>query len=200
MSVLNDKFISYYVKHQGLNITPFYEEFIQPASYDLHLGQTVLRPLADVSDAIPISCLNPNIRYVSHQLPFVLYPQEFVLGVTHEFIGLPNTLMAQVNGKSTLGRLGMSVHQTAGFIDPGFEGHITVELLNVGNNPIILEPGMPIAQIVFFDLVGTAERAYSGRYQYSNTPSPVPPKGIPFEQYIDFSDEEYVDKPNCLNE
>src|SRR5947199_9033415 len=109
--------------------------------------------------------------------PFVLHPGEFVLGSTFETVGLPDDLAGRLEGKSSLGRLGLLTHSTAGFIDPGFSGHITLELSNVANLPITLWPGMKIGQLCLFRLSSPAERPYGSerygsRYQGQRGPTP----------------------------
>lgn len=109
--------------------------------------------------------------------PFVLHPGEFVLGSTLELITLPDDVAARLEGKSSLGRLGLLTHSTAGFIDPGFTGHVTLELSNVATLPIILWPGMKIGQMCFFALSSAAERPYGSdpatgnRYQGQRGPT-----------------------------
>lgn len=109
--------------------------------------------------------------------PFVLHPGEFVLGATLERVGLPDDLAGRLEGKSSLGRLGLLTHSTAGFIDPGFEGHITLELSNVANLPITLWPGMKIGQLCLFRLSSPAETPYGNakvgsKYQGQRGPTP----------------------------
>jgi dCTP deaminase len=109
--------------------------------------------------------------------PFVLHPGEFVLGSTFEMVSLPDDLAGRLEGKSSLGRLGLLTHSTAGFIDPGFTGHITLELSNVANLPITLWPGMKIGQLCLFRLSSAAEHPYGSaqagsRYQGQRGPTP----------------------------
>jgi dCTP deaminase len=109
--------------------------------------------------------------------PFVLHPGEFVLGSTFELVGLPDDLAGRLEGKSGLGRLGLLTHSTAGFIDPGFSGHITLELSNVANLPITLWPGMKIGQLCLFQLSSPAQNPYGStqagsRYQGQRGPTP----------------------------
>ena len=109
--------------------------------------------------------------------PFVLHPGEFVLGSTYEVVTLPNDVAARLEGKSSLGRLGLLTHSTAGFIDPGFSGHVTLELANVANLPILLRPGMKIGQVCFFRMTSEAEHpygssVYGSRYQGQRGPTP----------------------------
>ena len=108
--------------------------------------------------------------------PFVLHPGEFVLGATYEVITLPDDIAARLEGKSSLGRLGLLTHSTAGFIDPGFSGHVTLELSNVATLPITLWPGMKIGQLCFFRLTSPAEHPYGSdkygsRYQGQRGPT-----------------------------
>ncbi|MEY4435012.1 MAG: hypothetical protein RIR16_1052, partial [Actinomycetota bacterium] len=99
--------------------------------------------------------------------PFILHPGEFVLGSTYEFVSLPDNIAARLEGKSSLGRLGLLTHSTAGFVDPGFKGHVTLELSNVATLPIKLWPGMKIGQLCFFQLSSPSETPY-GSAKYSN--------------------------------
>jgi dCTP deaminase len=122
---------------------------IQPASIDLHLGWHIVWGVALTSTAVM------GVRGIYH-----LQPGEFVLGHTSETVTIPPHLVAQLNGKSSLGRLGLSVHITAGFIDPGFHGQITLELHNCSRQPIPLDHGMPIGQLVLMRLTTAAERPY----------------------------------------
>ncbi len=108
--------------------------------------------------------------------PFVLHPGEFVLGATYEVVTLPDDIAARLEGKSSLGRLGLLTHSTAGFIDPGFSGHVTLELSNVATLPITLWPGMKIGQLCFFRLSSPAEHPYGSdkygsRYQGQRGPT-----------------------------
>jgi dCTP deaminase len=108
---------------------------------------------------------------------FILHPGEFVLGSTLERVAVPNDLVARVEGKSSLGRLGLLIHSTAGFIDAGFDGHVTLELANVANLPITLYPGMKIGQISFMKMTSPAEKPYGSgakgsKYQGQRGPTP----------------------------
>jgi dCTP deaminase len=108
--------------------------------------------------------------------PFILHPGEFVLGSTYEFVTLPDDVAARLEGKSSLGRLGLLTHSTAGFVDPGFKGHVTLELSNVATLPIKLWPGMKICQLCFFKLTSPSEHPYgsekySSRYQGQRGPT-----------------------------
>lgn len=168
--LLNDARIIEYVERDYLSIRPFSEERVQPASYDIGLGNTFA--VLNISHAWrgfptiirPWEKQDDLYRWVETD-EFVLHPGKFCLASSEEHVSIPPYLAAQVGGKSSLGRLGLIVHATAGFIDPGFEGDVTLELGNVGELPIALRPGMPIAQLVFEELVEPAERPYAGKYQ-----------------------------------
>ncbi len=138
---------------------------IQPASVDLRLSDRFV-----VYQVPHVACIDPHDEstIVDHTTeikieegkPFVLHPGEFALGSTYERIKVPADLVARVEGRSSIGRLAVVVHATAGFIDPGFEGEITLELANLGNCAVKLYPGMRISQIVFHELKTPAERPY----------------------------------------
>lgn len=121
----------YLIKHNRL-LTPFNDELVQPNSYDLTLDNVI------------------EVDGVKVELPYLMKPNNFILGSTIETVKLPNKVVAQVDGKSSLGRKGLIVHFTAGWIDAGFKGQITLEMMCV-NKPILLEAGMKIAQIIFQD-------------------------------------------------
>ena len=153
---------------------------IQPSSIDVRLDRffrvfnntkyTHIDPRQQQDD------LTTLVETVDDQ-PFVLHPGEFVLGSTFESVNLPDDLAGRREGKSSLGRLGLLTHSTAGFIDPGFTGHITLELSNVANLPITLWPGMKIGQLCLFRLTSPAEHPYGStaagsRYQGQRGPTP----------------------------
>lgn len=163
MSVLSDGQIL--ARPQLLN--PFRPEHVQPASVDLLLGSQFRVYEGDetvaVDLAVPASYQRLT-KLVKRDL-FVLHPGEFVLATTQEWVSLPPEIMARVEGKSSLGRLGLIVHATAGFIDPGFEGQITLEMTNLLRIPIILRSGVPICQVSFTFMSQTVDKPYNGRYQ-----------------------------------
>ena len=161
-------------------VTPLNPEDIQPSSIDLHLDgefrvfhnnrHPYIDPLADQAD------LTEGV-HASVAEPFVLHPGEFVLAATVEHIELPDDIVARLEGKSSLGRLGLLIHSTAGFIDPGWKGRLTLELSNVANLPVLLTPGMPIGQISFSQMTTPVDRPYgspslSSRYQDQDGPTP----------------------------
>ena len=161
--ILSDVDIRKAIANGQIGIEPFDEADVQPSSVDLHadrLFRTFTNhryPVIDVKT--PMDDLTSLIE-VQDGDPFILHPGEFVLGSTAEYISLPNDLVARLEGKSSLGRLGLLIHSTAGYVDPGFEGHLTLELSNVANLPITIYPGMKIGQISFFQLTSEAEHPY----------------------------------------
>ena len=161
--VLSDRDIQAAVNAGHLIIEPFAEDALQPASVDIRLGAEfrVFRnhreSYIDVRE--PVANLT-ELETVEPDEAFVLHPGEFVLGTTLERVRLPDDLVARVEGKSSLGRLGLLVHATAGYVDPGRDGHLTMELSNVANLPIRLYSGMKIGQLSFLRLTSPAERPY----------------------------------------
>lgn len=166
--VLSDSTIRRRIKDGSITISPFDDRLIQPASIDLRLGKDFTtyapksgRPIIDPSGSYS-SVEDDYERIVcddNHPF-FYLYPSRFVLGTTYETVKIPDDILARLEGKSSLGRIGLLVHITAGYIDPGFEGEITLELLNVTDKPIKLEPGMRIGQLSFELLDEPAARPY----------------------------------------
>jgi dCTP deaminase len=164
--ILSDRSLREAIEARRLVIDPLDDQGIQPASVDVRLDSrfrvfAVARyPYIDVKQ--PMHGLTELVE-VKPDEAFILHPGEFVLGSTLERIAIPADLAVRLEGKSSLGRLGLLTHSTAGFLDPGFEGHVTLELSNVANLPITLYPGMRIAQIAVFQLSTPAERPYGSR-------------------------------------
>jgi dCTP deaminase len=178
--LLCDRDIKKEAAQRRLVLDPYDEELIQPASVDVRLDRyfrvfnntryTHIDPSQQQDD------LTALVEPAGDE-PFVLHPGEFVLGSTLEVVTLPDDLAGRLEGKSSLGRLGLLTHSTAGWIDPGFTGHITLELSNVANLPITLWPGMKIGQLCLFRLSGPAEHpygsaVYGSRYQGQRGPTP----------------------------
>lgn len=178
--LLSDRDIRAEIERERIVIDPYDPAMIQPSSIDFRLDRFFrvfenhryphIDPAADQSD------LTRQIEPVGDE-PFILHPGEFVLGSTYETVTLPDDLAARVEGKSSLGRLGLLTHATAGFVDPGFSGHVTLELANVATLPIKLYPGMKIGQLCFFRLSSPAEHPYGSsqygsRYQGQRGPTP----------------------------
>jgi dCTP deaminase len=162
-SVLSDGTILQYVQEGRIKVDPWDPVMVQPASIDLRLGDSFRvfhnhRATAiDLRD--PPSNLTEEVVMPDGEA-FVIHPGEFCLGRTLEWVQIPNDIVARIEGKSSLGRLGLIVHATAGFCDPGFEGTLTLELNNLTRVPIRLYPGLPIAQLSFMTLDRPAARPY----------------------------------------
>ena len=163
-SVLSDGTIRRLVGEGRIKIDPWDPQMVQPASVDLQ-ARRLLPRLPQSQDARPSTWrrrhqdLTEHVR-VDDGDEFVIHPTEFVLGRTAEVVELPDDVVARIEGKSSLGRLGLIVHATAGFVDPGFSGSLTLEITNFNSVPIVLRPGLPIAQLSFMTLDRPAERPY----------------------------------------
>ena len=179
MSVLSDRDIRAALDAGEVRIDPYDPRDLQPSSVDLHLDKSfrVFRnnryPFIDVRAPQPDLT---ELLTVGADEPFILHPGEFVLGQTLEWVELPNDLVSRLEGKSSLGRLGLLIHSTAGYVDPGWKGNLTLELSNVANLPIALYYGMRIGQISFFRMSSAVERPYGSaglgsKYQGQSEPT-----------------------------
>jgi dCTP deaminase len=179
MSVLSDRDIRAAIEAGDVVIRPYDPKDLQPSSVDLHLDKRfrVFRnnryPYIDVRHPQPDLT---ELETIDGDAPFILHPGEFVLGQTLEWTELPNDLVARLEGKSSLGRLGLLIHSTAGYVDPGWKGNLTLELSNVANLPIALYYGMKIGQISFFKMSSEVERPYGSpelgsKYQGQSEPT-----------------------------
>ena len=161
--ILSDRSIREAIEAGHIGIDPFDPRLIQPASIDVRLDNKFLvfrntkRAYIDVKE--PADDLMELIE-VGPDEPMFLHPREFVLGSTVESIRMSDNIVARLEGRSSLGRLGIVIHSTAGFIDPSFEGHVTLEISNLSNLPIALYPGMRIGQLSFMAMSTPAERPY----------------------------------------
>jgi dCTP deaminase len=161
--ILSDKDIRLEIKKKRIKISPFNADNIQPASLDVRMGnefrifKNTTKPFLDVKE--PVEDFMELIT-VKKGGQIIVHPGEFLLGTTLEKVCVPHDLVAQLNGRSSIGRLGIIVHATAGFIDPGFEGYVTLEMTNVANIPIALYAGMRIGQLAFTRLSSPAENPY----------------------------------------
>ena len=177
--LLSDRDIRAEIDSGRVVLDPYDAAMVQPSSIDVRLDRyfrlfdnhkyQVIDPAADQPD------LTHQVEVAGAE-PFVLHPGEFVLGSTYEAVTLPDDVAARLEGKSSLGRLGLLTHSTAGFVDPGFSGHVTLELSNVATLPILLWPGMKIGQMCFFRLSSAAEfpygsGPYGSRYQGQRGPT-----------------------------
>ncbi len=179
MSVLSDRDIRSELASGRVVIRPYEAVDLQPSSVDLRLDRSfrVFRnnryPFIDVRSPQPDLT---ELLTVADDEPFILHPGEFVLGQTLEWVELPDDLVARLEGKSSLGRLGLLIHSTAGYVDPGWRGNLTLELSNVAKLPIALYYGMRIGQISFFRMSSPVERPYGSaglgsKYQGQSEPT-----------------------------
>src|SRR6185295_2189985 len=178
--VLSDRTIARCLEEGRIEIDTYDDSLLQPSSVDVRVDRYFRvfhnnrYPYSDVRE--PQEDLTELVE-VENGTPFILHPGEFVLGSTLERIRLPDALVARLEGQSSLGRLGLLTHSTAGFIDPGWDGHVTLELSNVATLPIKLWPGMKIGQLSFVQLTEPAENPYGAallgsKYQGQAGPTP----------------------------
>jgi dCTP deaminase len=179
VSVLSDRDIRTEIEAGRVVIRPYDPADLQPSSVDLHLDRAfrVFRnnryPYIDVRSPQPDLT---ELLHVADDEPFVLHPGEFVLGQTLEWVELPDDVVARLEGRSSLGRIGLLIHSTAGYVDPGWKGNLTLELSNVANLPIALYSGMKIGQISFVRMSSPVERPYGSpelgsKYQGQSEPT-----------------------------
>lgn len=185
--IFSDRHIKEAIGAGRIVIDPFEERFVQPSSVDLRVDRSFRvfenhrHPLIDPRH--PQEDLTSLVE-VEEGESFVLHPGEFVLGSTFERVRLADDIVARLEGKSSLGRLGLLIHSTAGFVDPGFDGYLTLELSNVANLPIAIFPGMRIGQVSFYAMTGPAEHPYGSRAagsKYQGQRGPTPSKA-----HVDF--------------
>ncbi len=178
--LLSDRDIKAEIDAGRVQLDPFDAAMVQPSSVDVRLDrffrvfETHRYPHIDPAQEQPD--LTRMVEPASEE-PFILHPGEFALASTYEVVTLPDDVAGRLEGKSSLGRLGLLTHSTAGFIDPGFSGHVTLELSNVATLPIKLWPGMKIGQLCLFRLSSAAEHPYGSakygsRYQGQRGPTP----------------------------
>ena len=179
MTVLSDRTIREEIDGGHIVIEPLMEGCIQPASVDLHLGRSFLVFRNNHVPYIDVRAMDDTLTEqvtVGDDAPFMLHPGEFVLGSTLEHVEVPADLVARLEGKSSLGRVGLLIHSTAGYVDPGWKGRLTLELSNVSSLPITLYHRMKIGQISFLRLSTPAERLYGSaelgsKYQGQQEPT-----------------------------
>lgn len=174
--ILSDKDIKEYLKSGKLKIENLEdpETQIQSSGIDLRLGnsfrifKSMAIPFIDIK--APVEGYTDTIE-IEDSKPFIIHPGEFVLGTTKEFIRLPSDLVGMVDGRSSLGRLGISIHTTSAGLNPGWEGHLTLEISNVGKLPVAIYPNMRICKVTFVKLTSEAEKPYkTDKYQYTSVP------------------------------
>ncbi len=185
-SVLSDRDIKKAIHEKLLEIKPSTNLQIQPSSVDIHIAKIIMVFLRRRNKDAIIDLKKPVDGYINYETldeekGTILHPHEFILGVTSEWFYLSSQLLANVEGKSSLGRLGLVIHATAGFIDPGFSGHVTLEITNLTDQPMIIYPNMAIGQIRFSTLTSPAENCYGSeklksKYMnsFSKNPKPMP--------------------------
>jgi dCTP deaminase len=178
--LLSDRDIKAEISVGRVQVEPYDEAMIQPSSIDVRLDRWFRvfenHKYPHIDPSIEQEDLTRLLETEGDE-PFILHPGEFVLGSTYEVVTLPDDVAGRLEGKSSLGRLGLLTHSTAGFIDPGFSGHVTLELSNVATLPITLYPGMKIGQLCLFRLSSPAEypygsEKYGSRYQGQRGPTP----------------------------
>ena len=186
--VLSDRTIKEELAKGRIVIEPLDNADIQPASVDLHLDRKLLvfrntrQPYIDVRKDLPDLT---EIEEIPDDTPFILHPGEFVLASTLESVTLPDDVVARLEGKSSLGRIGLLIHSTAGYVDPGWSGHLTLELSNVANLPVTLYYRMKIGQISFLRLTTPADNLYGSPVLGSKYQGQVEPTASRF--FKDFS-------------
>lgn len=166
MAILSDKTIKEYLEEGKIVIDPLKDEQqIQPSSVDMRLGdefkvfKVIRKPYIDPKDEDDIAEYMESST-VPEGEAFIIHPNEFALATTQEYVKVPDDLVARVEGRSSMGRLGVTMHVTAGYVDPGFEGRITLEISNIGAMPVALYPGQRVCQLVFETMTTPAELPY----------------------------------------
>lgn len=166
MAILSDKTIKEYLEEGKIVIDPLKDEQqIQPSSVDMRLGdefkvfKVIRKPYIDPKDEEDIAEYMESST-VPEGEAFIIHPNEFALATTQEYVKVPDDLVARVEGRSSMGRLGVTMHVTAGYVDPGFEGRITLEISNIGAMPVALYPGQRVCQLVFETMTTPAELPY----------------------------------------
>src|SRR5687768_11300470 len=189
MAVLSDRDIRAAMQAGRVRIDPYDASCLQPSSVDLHLDADFRVFRNNRYPYIDVRAPQPDLTElvsIGDDEPFILHPNEFVLGQTLEWIELPEDLVVRLDGKSSLGRLGLLIHSTAGYVDPGWKGNLTLELSNVANLPIALYRGMRIGQISFFMMSSPVERPYGSAGLRSKYQGQSEPTASAFHR--DFSD------------
>ena len=167
MAILSDKDIKRLLDEGHISIDPLddYEKQIQPSSVDLRIGdefkvfRVIRTPYIDPKDDEEVASYMESFKVPDGEA-FIIHPNEFALATTKECVKLPDDIVARVEGRSSMGRLGVTMHVTAGYIDPGFEGKITLEISNIGAMPVALYPGQRVCQVVFETMTSPSEIPY----------------------------------------
>jgi dCTP deaminase len=178
--ILSDRTLREQIAAGRIVIDPFDERCIQPSSIDVKIGNLFRVFRNHTSAVIDVKQRQEDLTElvtIAEDGVFMLHPGEFVLGSTLERVVVPDDMVARIDGKSSLGRLGLIIHSTAGFIDPGFDGHITLELTNIATLPITLYPSMKVGQVSFMQMTTAADHPYGSgangsKYQGQRGPTP----------------------------
>jgi len=174
--ILSDVDVKKHIKDGKIKIDPFEEAIhIMPVGVDLRLGNTFKGfKIIHESHIDPSNVnweQNTELIEVEDGKSFIVHPGEFVLGVTKEHVELPNDIAGRIDGRSSLGRLGIIVHSTAGHVDPGWKGKLTLEISNIGKLPVAIRPGMKFCSLIFEKLTSPAEHGYKGKYAGYDVPA-----------------------------
>ncbi len=188
--VLSDRDIRRQIAQGRIVIDPFDDDAIQPASVDLRLGSPLL-----IEDTARLALIDPRLQSdmqwkeveLDESVPYALKPGEFALGITSENIEIPDDIVGRLDGKSSLGRLGLVVHSTAGFVDPGWKGRLTLELSNLSSIPINLYLNMKSSQLSFVWLSSPAERPYGSEGLHSKYQGQMGP--VPSRYHLNYADQ-----------
>ena len=184
MAILSDKTIKEYLEEGKIVIDSLKDEQqIQPSSVDMRLGdefkvfKVIRKPYIDPKDEDDIAEYMESST-VPEGEAFIIHPNEFALATTQEYVKVPDDLVARVEGRSSMGRLGVTMHVTAGYVDPGFEGRITLEISNIGAMPVALYPGQRVCQLVFETMTTPAELPYGHPKRNSKYMKQLKPESI----------------------
>lgn len=191
MAILSDVDIKKYLDEGKIVIDPIEDDKqIQPSSVDLRLGdefkgfKIVTKPFIDPFDKIDLESYM-ELLTVEEGEPFIIHPGEFTLATTYEYVKIPDDIVARVEGRSSMGRLGITMHVTAGYIDPGFEGKITLEISNIGKMPVALYPGQRVCQIVFETMTSPSAKPYGHKERDSKYMGQTGPQVSKIKQDFD---------------
>lgn len=164
--ILSDKTIRELITQKKLRIFPYREDLVQPSSYNVRLGNSfrifknISQPYLDIKE--PVEDLM-ELQTMDHGKPIIIHPGLFVLSETTEYFEFPNNLVGRLEGRSSLGRLGIQIHSTSGYFEPGFKGTASLNIANLSNVPVALYPGMEIAQMVFEEMTTPADIPYGSK-------------------------------------
>ncbi|MBO7718523.1 MAG: dCTP deaminase [Methanosphaera sp.] len=191
MAILSDVDIKKYLDEGKIVIDPIEDDKqIQPSSVDLRLGdefkgfKIVTKPFIDPFDKVDLESYM-DLLTVEEGEPFIIHPGEFTLATTYEYVKIPDDIVARVEGRSSMGRLGITMHVTAGYIDPGFEGKITLEISNIGKMPVALYPGQRVCQIVFETMTSPSAKPYGHKERDSKYMGQTGPQVSKIKQDFD---------------